>query len=208
MGYKVVKAAKYTSSKLSKCRDDPSEACKHNLAKDSISASQHLLRNIMSTQTSREVGPKIKMGQKSLPPQKSKNGMPACHSLILICMVGSQGLEPWTRWLRVTCSTNWAKSPYLMMLQCLRCKTRFAQPRLESTSSRESTLNILLLWDSSVNINFFHGIDHDWKHASRTVRAVSFPHRTTSSMLLQFDSHPLRELPQDIPQYDKQHECA
>ena len=26
-------------------------------------------------------------------------------------MVGHQGLEPWTNWLRVNCSTNWANGP-------------------------------------------------------------------------------------------------
>ena len=36
-----------------------------------------------------------------------------------------QGLEPWTHWLRVSCSTNWAKDAYLgdNYASCGRCRS-------------------------------------------------------------------------------------
>ena len=33
-------------------------------------------------------------------------------SLKSVEMVGAQGFEPWTQWLRVTCSTDWATLPF------------------------------------------------------------------------------------------------
>lgn len=34
-------------------------------------------------------------------------------------LVGAQGLEPWTRWLRVSCSTNWAMRPFWLLRSAL-----------------------------------------------------------------------------------------
>ena len=33
-------------------------------------------------------------------------------ALTVVFLVRPQGLEPWTHWLRVSCSTNWAKDAY------------------------------------------------------------------------------------------------
>ena len=42
-----------------------------------------------------------------------------------MCLVHPQGLEPWTHWLRVSCSTNWAKDAYLgdNYASCGRCRS-------------------------------------------------------------------------------------
>ena len=51
----------------------------------------------------------------------------------IMAVVHFQGLEPWARWLRVSCSTNWARSAYV--LNSKSCKTiqpsrSFSEPLL------------------------------------------------------------------------------
>ena len=47
-------------------------------------------------------------------------------------MVTSEGLEPSTHWLRVSCSTNWAKKSFLRAKWLYDTIQRFARPNLQS----------------------------------------------------------------------------
>ena len=48
--------------------------------------------------------------------QAQKNTVPAAPmSAKTVLLVRLQGFEPWTPWLRVRCSTNWAKNAYLIV---------------------------------------------------------------------------------------------
>ena len=45
-------------------------------------------------------------------------------------MVGAQGFEPWTQWLRVTCSTSWATLPFHRVPLCFKwSELRDSNPR-------------------------------------------------------------------------------
>ena len=43
---------------------------------------------------------------------------------LLFWFVHPQGFEPWTHWLRVSCSTNWAKGAYFLLKKKV-CKENF-----------------------------------------------------------------------------------
>ena len=62
-------------------------------------------------------------------------------------LVRLQGFEPWTPWLRVRCSTNWAKDAYLIVCLSFFCFVR---------SSRHVVLYVMVWRKSTPFFNFFY----------------------------------------------------
>ena len=69
-------------------------------------------------------------------------------------LVHLHGLEPGTHWLRVSCSTNWAKGAYLMRARCIHNRY-FPNP-----------LGIVLAAEVSA-LRFSSGITNNWIHRPR-----------------------------------------
>ena len=61
--------------------------------------------------------------------------------------VHPQGFEPWTHWLRVSCSTNWAKSA--------KCKPFFVHPQGLEPWTHWLRVNCSTSWAKSANYKLF-----------------------------------------------------
>ena len=70
-------------------------------------------------------------------------------------MVDCEGLEPTARWLRVSCSTNWANSPLYSLLPGASCRirTRGLQIRSLSLYPAELRTHLLYLWGEWRDLN-------------------------------------------------------
>ena len=66
-----------------------------------------------------------------------------------ICLVHPQGFEPWTHWLRVSCSTNWAKSA--------KCKPFFVHPQGLEPWTHWLRVNCSTSWAKSASFFLFAG---------------------------------------------------
>ena len=90
-----------------------------------------------------------------------------------VLLMRLQGLEPWTPWLRVRCSTNWASGAYIKLLQALnlqvhrqgfepwtpwlrvRCSTNWAKSAYPSSEVITSATLLILPQKSLFVNNFF-----------------------------------------------------
>ena len=82
---------------------------------------------------------------------KTKEAIPTLFwdSLFSIFFVHPQGFEPWTHWLRVSCSTNWAKSAFRFSRGSWRIRTAvhgFADRWLSHSSKEPDCFDLSVSW--------------------------------------------------------------